>query len=204
VVSDTTAPERRDEWIGAGVFDAIAAEAVGGYDKIVGLDLSDWQSTGRCTKPPAGGEGTGKSPVDRAKLGWKWSIATDAVGIPIGWTVGPANCNDVRLLAPTLEEVSGRGLLAEVGTLWLDRGYDGGPTRNWLSEQGIDDARVTKQRKGNQFTGPTKDPMGLRWPVERTNSWLSNYGQMRRNTDRKTITDWLSSPWRSRSSSRPS
>jgi hypothetical protein len=27
--------------------------------------------------------------------------------------------------------------------------------------------------------------MGLRWPVERTNSWLSNYGQMRRNTDRK-------------------
>jgi hypothetical protein len=29
--------------------------------------------------------------------------------------------------------------------------------------------------------------MGLRWPVERTNSWLSNYGQLRRNTDRSTI-----------------
>jgi hypothetical protein len=28
--------------------------------------------------------------------------------------------------------------------------------------------------------------MGLRWPVERTNSWLSNYGQLRRNTDRTT------------------
>ena len=27
--------------------------------------------------------------------------------------------------------------------------------------------------------------MGLRWPVERTNSWLSNFGQLRRNTDRK-------------------
>ena len=27
--------------------------------------------------------------------------------------------------------------------------------------------------------------MGLRWPVERTNSWLSNFGQIRRNTDRK-------------------
>lgn len=25
--------------------------------------------------------------------------------------------------------------------------------------------------------------MGLRWPVERTNSWLSNFGQLRRNTD---------------------
>ena len=24
----------------------------------------------------------------------------------------------------------------------------------------------------------------MRWPVERTNSWLSNFGQLRRNTDR--------------------
>ena len=24
----------------------------------------------------------------------------------------------------------------------------------------------------------------MRWTVERTNSWLSNYGQLRRNTDR--------------------
>ena len=30
-------------------------------------------------------------------------------------------------------------------------------------------------------------PLGRRWPVERTNSWLSNYGQMRRNTDRKPL-----------------
>jgi transposase len=186
VVSDTTARERRDEWIGAGVFDAIANEAVAGYDKIVGLDMREVAVDGSLHKAPAGGEGTGKSPVDRAKLGWKWSVATDATGIPIGWTVGPANCNDVRLLAPTLEEVAGRGLLVEVDTIWLDRGYDGAPTRTWLSAHGIDDARVTKQRKGKERRGPTKDPMGLRWPVERTNSWLSNYGQMRRNTDRKT------------------
>jgi hypothetical protein len=24
----------------------------------------------------------------------------------------------------------------------------------------------------------------MRWPVERTNSWFSNFGQLRRNTDR--------------------
>lgn len=24
----------------------------------------------------------------------------------------------------------------------------------------------------------------MRWPLERTNSWLSNFGQLRRNTDR--------------------
>jgi hypothetical protein len=30
-------------------------------------------------------------------------------------------------------------------------------------------------------------PLGLRWPVERTNSWLSNFGQLRRNTDRRVV-----------------
>jgi len=28
--------------------------------------------------------------------------------------------------------------------------------------------------------------LGMRWPVERTNSWFSNFGQLRRNTDRLT------------------
>ena len=186
VVSDTTLRARRDEWIDAGVFDAIADEALSAYDKIIGLDMSEVAVDGSLHKAPAGGEGTGKSPVDRAKLGWKWSIATDAVGIPIGWTASAANCNDVRLLAPTLEAVSARGLLADLETLWLDRGYDGAPTRQWLGEQGITDAIVAKIRRTGTVKSPTKYPMGLRWPVERTNSWLSNYGQMRRNTDRST------------------
>ena len=35
-------------------------------------------------------------------------------------------------------------------------------------------------------TTPTDASLGLRWIVEATNSWWSNYGQLRRNTDRKT------------------
>jgi hypothetical protein len=27
----------------------------------------------------------------------------------------------------------------------------------------------------------------MRWPIEPTNSWLSNFGQLRRNTDRRSI-----------------
>ena len=89
-VSDTTARDRRDEWIKAGVFTAIAKEAIAGYDKIVGLDLTDVAVDGSLHKSPAGGEGTGKNPTDRAKLGWKWSILTDRNGIPIGWAIdGP-------------------------------------------------------------------------------------------------------------------
>jgi len=189
VVSDTTARERRDEWVEAGVFDAIVAEALCGYDKIIGLDLTECAVDGSLHKSPCGGEGTGKNPTDRAKLGWKWSIATERYGIPIGWTAEGANRNDSILLAPTLDDVANRGLLVDIETLWLDRGYDSNVTRARLIERGIDDAVIAKRKKRQQ--GPpsttTKQPMGLRWPVERTNSWLSNYGQMRRNTDRKQV-----------------
>ena len=43
-----------------------------------------------------------------------------------------------------------------------------------------------KRKRGSPAKETKKLPMGLRWPVERTNSWLSNYGQLRRNTDRRT------------------
>lgn len=187
-VSDTTVRDRRDEWVAAGVFDAIAAEAIEAYDRVIGLDLSDVAVDGSLHKSPCGGEGTGKNPTDRAKLGWKWSILTDTVGIPFGWAIDGANRNDSILLAPTLDDAASRGLLEDVETLWLDRGYDSGVTRARLSGRGVDDAVIAKRRKRGAVKTATKNlPMGLRWPVERTNSWLSNYGQLRRNTDRKTI-----------------
>ena len=104
-VSDTTARARRDEWEHAGVFDAIAEEAIHSYDKIIGLDLSEVAVDGSLHKSPTGGEGTGKNPTDRAKLGWKWSILTDKNGIPLGWAVDGANRHDSVMLEPTLNSV---------------------------------------------------------------------------------------------------
>jgi transposase len=186
VVSDTTVRARRDEWIAAGVFDAVVEEAIGGYDRVIGLDLSDVSVDGSLHKAPAGGEGTGANPTDRDKCGWKWSILTDLNGIPIGWAIDGANRNDSVLLAPTLDDAAGRGLLAEIETLWLDRGYDSTVTRERLAERGIGDAVIAKKRKPKSGEIKKNQPMGLRWPVERTNSWLSNFGQLRRNTDRRT------------------
>ena len=187
-VSDTTVRGRRDEWIAAGVFDNIAAEAIGGYDRIIGLELGDVSVDGSLHKSPCGGEGTGKNPPDRAQLGWKWSILTDTRGIPFGWTIGEANRNDSILLAPTLDDAADRGLLEDIETLWLDRGYDSRITRERLARRGIHDAVIAKKRKRGAPKTATKNlPMGLRWPVERTNSWLSNFGQLRRNTDRKPV-----------------
>ena len=183
---ETTLRRRRDEWVAVGAFQHLVEEAINAFDKVIGLDLSEVSVDGSLHKAPMGGEGTGPNPTDRGKTGWKWSIATDANGVPIGWVTEGANRNDSILLAPTLDDVKERGLLADVETLWLDRGYDSELTRTRLVERGITDAMIAKKRKRGSATGSKRQPMGLRWPVERTNSWLSNFGQMRRNTDRFT------------------
>jgi transposase len=184
-VSDTTLRARRDEWIAAGVFDQLKAEAIGAFDRIVGLDLGEVSLDGSLHKAPCGGEGTGPNPTDRAKLGWKWSVAVERHGIPIGWAIDGANRNDVRMLEPTIEAVADAGLLADIGTLHLDRAYDYPVIRDRLARFDLHDLDI--QRRGTKTPGK-KQPLnlGLRWIVEATNSWWSNYGQLRRNTDRRT------------------
>jgi len=183
-VSDTTLRARRDEWIEAGVFEQLKNEATVAFDRIIGLDLSEVSIDGSLHKAPYGGEGTGPNPTDRAKLGWKWSVAVEAHGIPIGWAIDGANRNDIRLLEPTIESVEAAGLLVDIETLHLDRGYDYPVVRQRLGALGLDDLVI--QRRGTKKPGK-KQPMnlGLRWIVEAANSWWSNYGQLRRSTDRR-------------------
>jgi transposase len=184
-VSDTTLRARRDEWIDAGVFDKLVAEALAAFDRIIGLELGDVALDGSLHKAPYGGEGTGPNPTDRAKLGWKWSVASDGHGIPIGWAIDGANRNDVRMLEPTLDAIAERGLLVDIDTLHLDRGYDSGAVRQRLRDVGTD--QFETQLRGTKVPGVKKQPvrLGLRWIAEATNTWWSNYGQLRRNTDRK-------------------
>jgi len=184
-VSDTTLRTRRNEWIAAGVFDQIAEESLAAYDRIIELDLSEVAVDGSQHKAPCGGEGTGKNPTDRGKLGWKWSLVADRAGIPIGWATNGANRHDVVLFEPTLAAADKRGLLADIETLHLDRGYDGGPVRDCVAAYGISDLICGKRRVAGTADGPLPVPLGMRWPIERTNSWLSNFGQLRRNTDRR-------------------
>jgi transposase len=184
-VSDTTLRARRDEWIAAGVFERLKTEALAAFDRIIGLDLSEVALDGSLHKAPYGGEGTGPNPTDRAKLGWKWSVASERHGVPLAWTIAGANRNDVPMLIPTIEAVADVGLLADIETLHLDRGYDYPVVRERLGELGLHD--VTIQRRGTKEPG-NKQPLrlGLRWIVEATNSWWSNYGQLRRSTDRRS------------------
>jgi transposase len=48
----------------------------------------------------------------------------------------------------------------------------------------ITDTAIAAKRTSHQ-TGAANGGLGLRWAAERTNSWLSNFGQLRRSTDRR-------------------
>ena len=168
-VSDTTLRARRDEWIAAGVFDQLEAQARAGYDRILELDLDVVAIDGSLHKAPCGGEGTGKSPVDRGKLGWKWSVASERSGIPFAWSIDGANRNDVAMLEPTLDAIAATGLLADIGTVTLDRGYDYPAIRARLHARGLTDLDI--QRRG------TKPP-----PVSRTDSRSGCDGSSKRPT----------------------
>jgi transposase len=183
-VSDTTLRARRDEWINAGIFDRLFDQALDAFDRSIGLDLDNVAIDGSLHKAPCGGEGTGPSPVDRGKLGHKWSLAVEGQAIPLGWVLDGANRNDIPLLEPTLAVVAGRGLLSEVDTLHLDRGYDYPKIRRQLVAAGVAGFEIQKRGTKPALGQPHRLTLGLRWIVEASNSWLSNYGQLRRSTDR--------------------
>lgn len=165
--SATTIRDRRDEWTTAGVFERLEQLCLEAYDQIVGLELENVTVDGCLVKAPCGGEAAGPSPVDRGKQGTKRSLLTDAVGIPLGCVVAPANRHDSPLLRSSLERLGrfehrfGVGLPAQI-TVHLDAGYDSIKTRALLDELGCDAVISTK---GFPLQA------GARWVVERTNSW---------------------------------
>jgi hypothetical protein len=121
------------------------------------------------SKAPSGGQCAGKSPVDRAKQGLKRSQLTDGYGIPLVTDPAPANIRDHTLLPRTLDHFRdlGRelGPLPEHPTLSLDAGYDY--------------RCVYEDLAGRQIV-PLIAKRG-----ERTNSWMTNFGKLRRCTERR-------------------
>jgi hypothetical protein len=163
----------------------VLEEAIAGYDRIIGLDLSEVAVDGSLHKAPCGGDGTGPNPTDRAETGWKWSVATDRFGIPLGWTTDGANRHDSILLEPTLQAVADRGLLGDIGTLHLDRGYDSAMTTGRCSRLGLTDVVCAKKRAKGAAKARRPSASGCAGRSNApTNSWFSNFGQLRRNTDR--------------------
>jgi transposase len=177
--SATTLRERRDEWIELGAMEALREKALAAYDRLIGLDLLNVAVDGCITKAPCGGEKAGRSPVDRGKQGIKRSIAVDALGIPLGAIIAPANRHDSPLLAPTLDAVvETLGGLPEETSVHLDRGYDSELTCERLADRGLL-AEISKKDKPAPFWATH------RWVVERTSSWHNAHKKLVWCTERR-------------------
>jgi transposase len=178
--SASTLRRRRDEWIEAGAMDALEEIVKETYDRTIGLELSDIAVDCCITKAPCGGQRSGRSPVDRGKIGIKRSVVVDADGIPLGATAAPANRHDSPLLPETLDAVEEiLGALPESVKVHLDRGYDSDLTRKRLAER---DLMGVISEKGKP------SPLGAtnRWVVERTNSWQNAHKKLVWCTERRS------------------
>jgi len=176
--SATTMRRRRDEWTRLGVWDRLRLACLDAYEKMIGLDLAVLAVDGCTTKAPCGGECAGRSPVDRAKGGMKRSQLTEGAGIPLATVSAPANTVDHQLLPETLDALKNFQPLPERPTVHLDAGYDYRPCREALQERGL---LGEIAHRGT----PAPIQVGRRWVVERTNSWLNDFGKLRRCTERR-------------------
>ena len=186
--SATTIRRRRDEWMEAGLMDALEEIALGAYDRLIGLELLDVSVDGCITKAPCGGAKSGTSPVDRGKRGIKRSTMVDANGIPLAVVAAGANRHDSPLLSPTLDAADGKAAieLPEHAGVHLDRAYDSKKTRQLLENRGLVGVIA---KKGV----PAPLAAGLRWVVERTNSWHNAHKKLVWCTERedRVIDFWI-------------
>jgi transposase len=176
--SATTLRRRRDEWIRFGVFDRLRLAALDAYDTMIGLDLAELCVDGCITKAPCGGECAGRSPVDRGKQGLKRSTLTEGGGIPLAALPAAANLRDDALLGPTLDALKDFAPLPAGATVHLDAGYDYRPCRAALAERGLA-GEITPRGVAVPVQA------SRRWVIERENSWLNDFGRLRRCTERR-------------------
>jgi transposase len=185
--SESSLRRRRNEWIELGLMEQLREISLDAYDRLIGLELGDVAVDGCATKAPCGGEKAGRNPVDRGKGGIKRSTAVDASGIPLGTVTASANHHDSPLLGETLDAVAeSLGGVPERASVHLDRGYDSGITRERLQERGLL-AEISKKGK------PAPLKAGMRWVVERTNSWHNAHKKLVWCTERegRVIDFWV-------------
>jgi transposase len=172
-------------WHQAGVWRQLHALLLA---ELNGADVINWERAlidASFAKAPEGGEDTGPNPTGRSKSGSKHHVLTDAQGIPLTATVTAANVPEVTQVFQVLTSMTPVG--GKPGPkrqrpehLLGDRGYDSEPVRGLLRWLGIDPLLAARSTDNGSGLGV------FRWFVERTISWLHQFGRLRRRLDRRT------------------
>lgn len=151
----------------------------------------------RYTKPLWAGKKSGANPCDRAKLGVKQSVLTEAKGIPVGLALEGANRHDMKLVQATLESVPPRVEGRRKVHLWvmqhsqqgeqglcLDAGYDYDEVRRIAQEFGY---TTHIRSRGQEVQAKVAGQKARRWVVERTHSWLNRYRRLLIRWEKKSL-----------------
>jgi transposase len=166
----------------------------GVWPKLHALLLAELEGAGRIdwsraaidsshVRARGGGEEAGKSPVDRGKKGSKHFAVTDGQGTPLAATTTAGNRPAVKELESAVEAIPpvhgkpGRPKRRS-RRLHADRAFDSDPRRDRLRRRGIR-PMIARRRT------PHGSGLGVyRWVVERTLSWLHDFGRLRSRKDR--------------------
>ena len=137
---------------------------------------------GTFVQAKGGGEKVGKT--KRGK-GTKLVIIAERKGTPLSVHIDSASVSEMKLVEPTLEQVSvgngGRGFPRQNPDCLIgDKGYDSRKIRKYLLRKGIEP--IIPMRKNNK-KALQQDKRVLRrykkrWVIERTNVWLQNFRRL--------------------------
>jgi transposase len=176
-IPGSTAHDRFQEWVAAGVFHEWWKAGLLAYDFVKSIN-SKWLSMdGAMTKAPLGGEKTGRNPTDRGKIGVKRSIVTDGRGVPLGVAVDGANRVDFKMAKATLESIPvRRPSVEETGKqhMCLDKGYDF-PEIDQLMETFQFTAHIARRGEATQSIKRSARKKARRYVVERAHSWMNRF-----------------------------
>src|SRR5918995_4232072 len=127
--SGSTVHRRFQQWVAAGIIDAIVRVMVEWYERSWGIDW-EWQAADtKLLAAPLGGEATGPNPTDLGKLGTKRHLMVDGRGVPLAFHLSAANRHDLKGLSHLLDSGGLLALRPEPSDqapqhLCLDKAYD--------------------------------------------------------------------------------
>jgi putative transposase len=173
----STAHDRYQEWVEAGVFLKLWQAGVEQFDELKGIDWAWLSMDGAMTKAPLGGEDTGPNPTDRAKSGVKRSLLTEGHGVPLALAVEGAQRHDMKLVRETIESIvvaRPEPSVEQPQGMCLDKGYDYQEVRDILAEFGFT-AHIRSRGQEAKELAQEAGKRARRWVVERTHSWMNRF-----------------------------
>jgi transposase len=181
--SGMTCWRRLAEWTAAGVWSRLHELLLAELEYAGRIDWSRAAIDSGTIRARGGGEQAGPSPVDRRKPGSKHFAVVDGGGTPLATRTTAANRPDVSELERSIDAVPPvRGKRGRPrrrpAEAYADRGIDSKANREALRRRGI---RPRIARRGDALgSGLGK----VRWVVERSLSWLHDFGRLRVRKDR--------------------